>query len=338
MYCTVLLQYYSVLQGTTPVLLCTTKYYSVLQSTTPTLLQCYSVLHCTTPYHKVPLQHYAALQSTTPVLLCGVLLCTTKALSSASLCYTVLLLAPLCALQRRGVLHDMSLTLRGATGVIVQPHQIMRLPRKITRMLDSRWLACLIPVTYETSFALRRLTSVTLQPHQILRLPQWPPKIWQKFTENSRSEHEPVSPQRAVQPRLLFALATSILYWKIQHCAPPIFPNSPNIAPARKSDTWTSPSTAPALKRDTWTSPSTAPATQKGFHGWSPSHMERHLQCAELQVSPSNLTKNTPAPQNDSHAWSSSHMTRHLQCAEQQVSPSNLIKYCACPAQWPPKI
>ena len=38
LYCKVLIQYYSVLQRTTPVLLCTTKYYSVLQSTTPVLL------------------------------------------------------------------------------------------------------------------------------------------------------------------------------------------------------------------------------------------------------------------------------------------------------------
>ena len=41
-----------------------------------------------------------------------------------------------------------------------------------------------------------------------------------------------------------------------------------------------------------------------------------------------------PATQNDSHAWSSSHMKRHLQCAEQQVSPSNLTKYCACHTEW----
>ena len=40
-----------------------------------------------------------------------------------------------------------------------------------------------------------------------------------------------------------------------------------------------------------------------------------------------------PATQNDSHAWSSSHMKRHLQCAEQQVSRSNLTKYCACHAE-----
>ena len=37
-----------------------------------------------------------------------------------------------------------------------------------------------------------------------------------------------------------------------------------------------------------------------------------------------------PVTRKDSHAESSSHMKRHLQCAEQQASPSNITKYCAC--------
>ena len=41
-----------------------------------------------------------------------------------------------------------------------------------------------------------------------------------------------------------------------------------------------------------------------------------------------------PAKQNESHDWSTSHMKRHLQCAEQQSTPSNLTKYCACHAKW----
>ena len=143
LYYKVLLQYYPVLQRTTPVLLCTTKYYSVLhynvllqyypvlQSTTPVLpctakyyssttvyykvlLQYYSVLHSTTTYYssttlyyKVLLQYYSVLQSATPGLLCTapVLLCT---------------------------------TMRGATGVILQLHQILHLPRKMTVMIDPR--------------------------------------------------------------------------------------------------------------------------------------------------------------------------------------------------------
>ena len=77
LYCKVLLQYYSVLQSTTPVLLCTTRYYSSTTLYYKVLLQYYSVLHSTTTYYssttlyyKVLLQYYSVLQSTTPVLPC----------------------------------------------------------------------------------------------------------------------------------------------------------------------------------------------------------------------------------------------------------------------------
>ena len=84
--------YYSILQSTTPVLLCTTKYYnvllqyySVLQSTTPVLLCTTKYYSSTTLYYKVLRQYYSVLQSTTRVLLC-----TTKYYSSTTLYYTVL--------------------------------------------------------------------------------------------------------------------------------------------------------------------------------------------------------------------------------------------------------
>ena len=62
------------------------------------------------------------------------------------------------------------------------------------------------------------------------------------------------------------------------------------------------------------------------YHAWSNS--------THLPTSPNNA----PATENDTHDWSCSHMKRHLQCAEQQHSPSNLTKYCACHAKWHSKI
>ena len=122
-----LLQYYSVLQSTTRVLLCTTKYYAsttpVLQSTTPVLLCTTKFYSSTTLYCKLLLQYYSVLQSTTPVLLC-----TTKYYSSTTLYYKVLL----CIYAR----HDS--VLRGATRVTVQLHQILRLPRKMNDINDLR--------------------------------------------------------------------------------------------------------------------------------------------------------------------------------------------------------
>ena len=134
-YYKVLLQYYSVLQSTMPVLLCsrkyyasTTKYYSVLQGTTPVLLctttilrttikvlrQYYSVLlldSSTTPSTPVLVQYYSVLQSPTAVLLqyYSVLQSTTKYYASTTN-YKVLLqyYTPYYKVLR----HDYSSTLR----------------------------------------------------------------------------------------------------------------------------------------------------------------------------------------------------------------------------------
>ena len=89
-------QIYSVLQSTTPVLLCTT-HTPVISSTLyyKVLLQYYSVLQLyykvlyyssTTLHYKALLQYYSVLQSTPPVLLR-----TTKYYSSTTLYYKVLL-------------------------------------------------------------------------------------------------------------------------------------------------------------------------------------------------------------------------------------------------------
>ena len=159
----------------------------------------------------------------------------------------------------------------------------------------TKWLSWLIRVTYETLFTMRRATEVALQHHQILRLPR--KLTLQNFAEMSPkqlkrhlqcgtdprmirawSDHETVSPQPASQPRLLFALAAGIFYWKVQHLALQLpFQISPNTVPATKSDTWTS--------------PNTEPATQNDSHDWSASHMKCYLQCAEQQRLPSNITK-----------------------------------------------
>ena len=134
LYCKVLLQYYSVLQSTTPVLLCTTKYYSsttlyytVLQRTTPVLL-------CTTKYYSSTTLYYTVLQRTIPVLLCTkVLLQYYSVLQSSihdwSLTHMTWLMS---------VAYETSFTISGVTGVILQLHQILHLPRKMTVMIDPR--------------------------------------------------------------------------------------------------------------------------------------------------------------------------------------------------------
>ena len=223
-YYKVLLQYYSVLQSTTPVLQSTTpvllrttkyyssttKYYFVLQNTNPVLLRTKK----TTSYYKILVQYYSVLQSTTPVLIR-----TTKYYSSTTPYYKVLL----------------------------QYYKVLLCTTDYyssTTLYHKARHARLILITYETSFTMRGATVVPLQPHQILRL--------------SRRKTHMLNPHHI---------------WNLIYNARSNRPPPP-------------------------TSPNTAPVTQK-----------------------------------DSHAESSSHMKPHLQCAEQQLSPSNLTKYCACHAE-----
>ena len=245
-YYKVQLQYHSVLQSTTPVLLCTTKYYS---STTPyykVLIQYYSVLQSTTP----------VLQKTTPVLFCTtkycssttpVLVCTTKYYSSTTPCTTKFSFArrgaptsPNAVPATQSDSHDWSSShMKRHLQCAKQQdsssnHQIRHLPRKMTLMSDVRhiwnviynarsnwqqvsytkitkccachekWLASLILVTYEMSFALRGATALTLQRLQILRLPRKMTlmidarHIWDVIC-NARSNrtHPPTSPNSA---------------------------------------------------------------------------------------------------------------------------------------------
>ena len=173
----------------------------------------------------------------------------------------------------------MKFTLRGATGVTIQPHQILRLPRKMTLMIDTRH-------TWNVIITLRGPTDLTVQRHQILPCQgkmafQKKKKTWWKRTKRhlqwgtirAWSKHDPnmIRPQSeptrhlapARSPRLLFALRRRILYWELQRFALRLFTQIlPNTTPATKSDTATSPNIAPATKSDTARLPNIVPATK----------------------------------------------------------------------------
>ena len=198
------------------------------------------------------------------------------------------------------VTYETSFPISGATGVTIQPHQILRLPRKMT----------LQDFKDNLQKQVKRHFQCGDDPSMI--------RPWKR------------KPQPASPPRLLFELTTSIFYWKIQRFAPNLtFKPSPNTAPATKSDTstsrstapatksdtWTSPSTAPATKSDIWTSPNTAPATKNDSYAWSSLHMKPHFQCAEQQVSLPNLTKYC-ACHEKWHCEISKQVKRHFQCGD----------------------
>ena len=225
------------------------------------------------------------------------------------------------------ITYETSFTMRGATGVTIQPHQILRLSRKKTHILSPHhiWNVIYSAPSNRPS----RPTSPNTAPATQNDDPTSGRNLRKtgetSFPMRGRSEHDPRmirpwkrKPQPASPPRLLFELTTSIFYWKIQRFAPNLtFKPSPNTAPTTKSNTWTSPNTAPTTKSNTWTSPSTAPATK-----------------SDTWTSPNTA----PTTKSDTHSSSSWHMKPHLQCAEQPMSPSKLTKYCACHAKWPPNI
>ena len=193
------------------------------------------------------------------------------------------------------VTYETSFTMRGATSITLQPHQMLPLPRKMIRIIDCRRIWNVIynarsnrhhpPTSPNTAPATQKCTPKSKRNS--------PRTVEASIPMRGRLEHDPnmirpwtrhLAPARS--PRLLFALRRRILYWKLQHFA-------------LRLSTQISPNTVPATKNDTPTSPNAAPATQ-----------------------------------NYSHHLSSWHMKRYLQCAEEQASPANLTKYCACHAKW----
>ena len=147
-YYTELLQYYFILQSTSPVLLRTTKYYSsnpVPQNTSPVLFCTTKYYSSTTSYYTVLVQYSSVLQSTTPILqnesaayssahMKSHLQCAEQHVSRSNL-------TKYCACQAERftylivITYETSFTMRGATGVTIQPHQILRLSRRKTQIL-----------------------------------------------------------------------------------------------------------------------------------------------------------------------------------------------------------
>ena len=233
-------------------------------------------------------------------------------------------------ISRSGYLLKFHRILRLPRKVTLRHHQMLLLPRQMMRIIDCRRIWNVIynarsnrhrpptspntaPATQDdshdwSSSHMERHLQARSNRHHPPTSPNTAPatqKCTPKSKRNSprtveasipmrgRFDHDPnmirawtrhLAPARS--PRLLFALRRRILYWKLQRFA-------------LRLSIQISPNTAPATKSHTPTSPNAAPATT-----------------------------------NDAHHWLSSHMKRHLQCAEQQASPSNLTKYCACHARW----
>ena len=144
--------------------------------------------------------------------------------------------------------YETSFPMRGATGVTIQPHQILRLPRKMT----------LQDFKENLQKQVKRHFQCGDDPTMIRPWFENDPRMIREWSENENANRNPPRNRGyfSSSPR-------SIFYWKIQRFAPNLtFKPSPSAAPATKSDTWTSPNTVPTTKNKTGTSPSTVPATK----------------------------------------------------------------------------
>ena len=210
------------------------------------------------------------------------------------------------------VTYETSFTMRGATGVIHQRHQVLCLPRKMTRIINPRdtWNVIYnarnnrhhpstspnaVPATKNDS---HHWSSWHMKRHlQCAEQQAWPSNLtkycachakW--FSWLTSVTHDTSFTMRGATDLILQHHQVLRLPRKMTRI---IYPR----------DIWNVIYNARRNRHHPPTSPNTAPAVQ-----------------------------------NDSHDWSSSHMERHLQCAEQQASPSNLTKYCACHAKVHSKI
>ena len=91
------------------------------------------------------------------------------------------------------VTYETSFTMRGATGVTIQPHQIPRLPHKMTRMLDRRHIWNLISNARSNRY--HDPTSPNTAPgtkYDTARFQRKSPKTGEtSFPMRGRSDHDP---------------------------------------------------------------------------------------------------------------------------------------------------
>ena len=170
--------------------------------------------------------------------------------------------------------------MRRAIRVTLHLHQILRLPRKITLIINP-WNICSVVYIARNNRS-HNPTLPNTAPAMKIWIQDFSGKSWNcfcRYKDGSRIirwQNRHLAP--AASETLLVPSWRRILYWKIQYYALRLSINiSRNAAPAAKSNTPPSSNTAPATKNDA--------------HDWSLWHMQRRLHCAQQQESQSNFTK-----------------------------------------------
>ena len=202
--------------------------------------------------------------------------------------------------------------MRGATSVIVQTHQILRLPRKMYLMIDPRhtWNA----IYNARSNKCHRPNSPNTAPATKNESHHWSLSHMRRYLQCAEQQ---VSLSKLTK---YCACHEKWISWLILVTHETLF-------------------TMRGVTSDIVQTHQILRLPRKMNLMIDPCHTCNAIYNARSNKCPCPNSPNTvPATKNESHDWSLSHMKRYLQCAEQQVSLSKLTKYCACHAKWLSKI
>ena len=202
----------------------------------------------------------------------------------------------------------LSIMLRGATGITLQPHQILRQPRNMHRMLDPHHICNVIYNARSNKH--HPPTWPTTAPATQHESHEWSASHMQRHLQCAEQQSTPSNLTKycACHAKWMSWLShiTHATSFTMRRATVNTFQPHQILRLPRKMNVMIEP-----------------------HHRWNVifnARSNRHH--------PATSPNTAPATQYASHAWSASHMQRLLQCAEQQASPSNLTKYCACHATW----
>ena len=186
------------------------------------------------------------------------------------------------------VTDETSFTMRGATGVTLQPHQILRLPRKMTiqnlREIPWKQLKCHLQCGDDSS-----MIRAWSEHELVISHPPVCGGSFSHFGDAFCIENYNIS-RSGYLPRFhqILRLPQKVTLQKHQILRLPR--NMMRMIDVRHIWNRYIMYNARSKRPQPPTSPNTAHATQNDSPDWCPSHMKRYLQCAEQQASASNLT------------------------------------------------
>ena len=258
----VLLQYYSVLQSTTPVLPCSTKCYSSTTLYYKVLLQYYPELQSTTLYYKVLLQYYLVLLQ----YYSNVLLRTTTYYSRSTLYYKYYSVYSSTTLYYKVLLKYYSvlqsttpILLRTANTTLYYSSTTLYYKVLLQYYLVLQSITPVLTCTTKYYSSTNLYYKVVLQYYSVLQSTRPILLCTTKYYSNTTQYYKYYSVLLQYYPVLQSTTQVLLCTTPVLLCTTKYY--------------------------------SSITLYYKVLHDWSTSHMKRHLQCAERQASPCNLTK-----------------------------------------------